>query len=643
MKKSILFYLLMFVSFAFAGGQVCENDSLALVALYDSTNGGGWTDNTNWLQPGNPVSTWYGITVYNDSVTVIDLQGNNLSGVLPPQIGNLNSLTSLDLNNNQLTGSIPKEIGNLSKLTTLSLYSNELTDSIPSEIGSLSSLLYLRLRSNDLTGHIPPEIGNLSNLVTLQLYSNELTGSIPPEIGNLSNLEYLQLNYNQLTGEIPAEIGNLTNLKIIYMNNNQLSDSIPVEISSLKLLQALEINNNKLTGSIPPEIGNMSSLKNLNLHHNQFTGSIPPEIGSLADLQYLYLENNQLTGSIPEEIDSLDNLIVFWTNNNQLSGAIPAQLNSMPAMTNLRIHNNCFTFADLAPLAGNTYAAFDYAPQCQVPVSLAKVNKSTGDELQLNITDIAVNEVSAVNNEYQWWKDAGDITSPSASPLLVISSLDEPDAGYYHCLMSNPDFPLLTLHTDSVLLVMNGPVDIILSPDDIEENVPPGTIVGGLTADDYDQPGGHTFAFAEGDGSNDEDNDLFTISGADLSINHSPDYETKQQYHIYVRAEDDDLKTFDKGLVIFVNDIFETGIKETTEDTWQVFPNPSDGVFYIAIEGSRYKDAIIEVINSSGEVVSRDIINNRIQKITLKHCPEGNYIIKLTNGENIYTKKVLIQ
>ena len=42
------------------------SDSLALVALYDSTDGDNWTTNTNWLT--GPVSSWYGVTVSNGRV-----------------------------------------------------------------------------------------------------------------------------------------------------------------------------------------------------------------------------------------------------------------------------------------------------------------------------------------------------------------------------------------------------------------------------------------------------------------------------------------------------------------------------------------------------------------------------------------------
>ena len=59
---------------------------------------------------------------------------------------------------------------------TLNLSNNQLTGSIPPEIGNLTNLTYLRLDDNQLTGPIPPEIGNLTNMTYLNLESNQLTG-----------------------------------------------------------------------------------------------------------------------------------------------------------------------------------------------------------------------------------------------------------------------------------------------------------------------------------------------------------------------------------------------------------------------------------------------------------------------------------
>ena len=224
--------------------------------------------------------------------------------------------TNLDLRYNELTGVIPPEIGNLTNLTILNLSGNQLTGEIPSEIGNLTNLTYLYLHDNQLTGSTPPEIGNLTNLAYLFLRSNQLTGSIPSEIGNLTNLSSLTLDNNELTGEIPSEIGNLTNLTSLELSHNELTGSIPPEISNLTNLERLGLFSNQLTDSIPSEIWNLTKLRYLLLDNNQLTGSIPPEIGNLTNLERLWLCNNQLTGEIPESICDLN---VNWKNSNDFT------------------------------------------------------------------------------------------------------------------------------------------------------------------------------------------------------------------------------------------------------------------------------------------------------------------------------------
>ncbi len=131
--------------------QVAEDDSLALVALYNATDGANWTDNTNWLT--TPVSQWFGVTVDGDRVTELNLAANQLTGSIPPELGNLTGLTFLDLNSNQLTGSIPPELGNLTGLTQLFLTNNQLTGAIPPELGSLTNLTDLRPHLGSAYGH----------------------------------------------------------------------------------------------------------------------------------------------------------------------------------------------------------------------------------------------------------------------------------------------------------------------------------------------------------------------------------------------------------------------------------------------------------------------------------------------------------
>jgi hypothetical protein len=121
-------------------------------------------------------------------------------------------LVNLNLHSNQLSGSIPPELGNLTNLQKLYLQANMLSGSIPPELGNLSSVTTVYLFSNQLSGSIPPELGNLSSVVALYLFSNQLSGSIPPELGNLSSVKNLRLNSNKLSGDIPAELDNLSGL-----------------------------------------------------------------------------------------------------------------------------------------------------------------------------------------------------------------------------------------------------------------------------------------------------------------------------------------------------------------------------------------------------------------------------------------------
>jgi Leucine-rich repeat (LRR) protein len=141
-----------------------------------------------------------------ENTTELNLFNNQLSGFIPPEIGNLTSLIQLNLNKNYLTGSIPPEIGNLTNLTNLTLYNNQLSGFIPPEIGNLTNLTNLNLFNNQLTGSIPPEIGSLTNLTNFQLSDNQLTGKIPESICDLDVnwSSYYSLIYNQLCPPYPS-------------------------------------------------------------------------------------------------------------------------------------------------------------------------------------------------------------------------------------------------------------------------------------------------------------------------------------------------------------------------------------------------------------------------------------------------------
>lgn len=69
------------------------------------------------------------------------LNDNALTGLIPPELGDLGNLESLNLGNNRLAGPIPPDLGNLASLRLLSLENNAgLAGALPLALASLSAL-----------------------------------------------------------------------------------------------------------------------------------------------------------------------------------------------------------------------------------------------------------------------------------------------------------------------------------------------------------------------------------------------------------------------------------------------------------------------------------------------------------------------
>ena len=166
----------------------------------------------------------------------MNLIRNNLSGSIPPELGNLSSLWRLLLPWNNFTGPIPSELGSLANLRDLALQYNKLSGPIPSELGSFTNLRNLHLDANGLSGSIPSELGSLASLEWLTLSTNKLSGPIPPELGSLVNLRALRLAANKLSGPVPPSLGRLTSLADLqFTNNARLEGRVPASLTALAL------------------------------------------------------------------------------------------------------------------------------------------------------------------------------------------------------------------------------------------------------------------------------------------------------------------------------------------------------------------------------------------------------------------------
>ncbi len=183
------------------------DDRAALVALYNATGGDDWEDNDNWLTDAR-LSKWYGVDTGRDERVVdLELEENNLSGRVPPELVNLTSLEGMYFNDNKLTGEI-----------------------LP-ELGSLSNLDSLDLAYNDLMGEIPLELGNLTNLRRLYLAGNQLTGCVPDALLDVENNDFDELRLPLCDNPDSAALAALTALYNAtdgdnwHRNDNWLTDA----------------------------------------------------------------------------------------------------------------------------------------------------------------------------------------------------------------------------------------------------------------------------------------------------------------------------------------------------------------------------------------------------------------------------------
>ena len=391
-------------AFVQAAAPVAETDRLALLALWNATDGPNWT--TKW-DTSKPPAEWNGVTVENGRVVALELRNIGLAGTIPPELGSLAGLEYLELGDRQLSGSIPPELGNLANLEWLQL-EGQLSGAIPPELGNLANLNVLSLSGNQLSGAIPPELGKLANLTGLGLEVNQLSGAIPAELSNLTNLTHLYLHANQLTGAIPPELSQLSNLEYLLLGDSPLSGAIPPELGNLTNLTNLGIDSTQLSGTIPPELGNLTNLEGLWLRDNKLTGAIPPELGRLSNLEFLNLEDNQLSGTIPVELGSLANLTWLYLAGNQLTGCVPGALQYVP--------NNDFDRLGL-DFCGHDLTL---APQLYwVDEEAQKIQRIVGEGDAKSVADLAISEqlldtpgsiaLDPVRQDKVYWTDGGAI------------------------------------------------------------------------------------------------------------------------------------------------------------------------------------------------------------------------------------------
>ncbi|CAI9783489.1 unnamed protein product [Fraxinus pennsylvanica] len=335
MKICELFIVVL--CFGSALGQLPSHDTLALLEFkkgiqHDPTGFVLDSWNEESINFNGCPSSWYGIMCNEDNVAEVVLDNLELSGYVDLSVfSNLTMLVKLSISNNSISGKLPNNLDEFNSLEYLDISDNLFFSSLPSEIGKLGRLKNLSLAGNNFSGSIPDTISGLTSIFSLDISRNSITGSLPSSLTRLGVLVSLNLSHNNLTGGIRKGFELMTQLEVLDLHGNMFDGDLDPEFLVLTAATHVDLSRNLLTSSSsrPQNFleGISPTVQHLNLSHNQLTGLLVGggDAQGFGNLKVLDLSYNQLSGELPG-FNFVYDLEVLKLSNNRFSGFIPTNL-----------------------------------------------------------------------------------------------------------------------------------------------------------------------------------------------------------------------------------------------------------------------------------------------------------------------------
>ncbi|KAK5841461.1 hypothetical protein PVK06_003782 [Gossypium arboreum] len=266
------------------------------------------------------------LTQMSASLGVLNLRGNNLSGIISDTFPESCKLQTLDLNQNRLEGKVPESLGNCKELEVVDIGNNQISGSFPCHLENISKLRVLVLRSNKFNGSIHCHKNNTSwpMLQIVDLACNNFSGKLHQTW--LATWQGMQVVEDEAQSKVKY-----IQFQFLEYGPNHYQDAITVTIKGLEwelvkiltVFTTIDISCNNFEGPIPEVIGTFKELYGLNFSHNAFTGPMPSYLGNLRQLESLDLSSNYLSGEIPLQLVNLNFLSFLNVSNNKLVGQIP--------------------------------------------------------------------------------------------------------------------------------------------------------------------------------------------------------------------------------------------------------------------------------------------------------------------------------
>ena len=160
------------------------------------------------------------------------------------------------------------------------------------------------------------------------------------------------------------------------------------------------------------------------------------------------------------------------------------------------------------------------------------------------------------NYKYQWLLNGAAISGATGSTYTTSAT----GFGSYTVQETYTDAQVFSVTLSSAELVVAkfinvAPTDLLLSVASFNENIVAGSAVATLSSLDPNTVNTFTYSLIAGTGST--DNGAFSISGNQIKINASPNFEAKSAYRVRLRTADQGGLFFDKSFVLAVNNVNE--------------------------------------------------------------------------------------
>jgi len=77
--------------------------------------------------------------------------------------------------------------------------------------------------------------------------------------------------------------------------------------------------------------------------------------------------------------------------------------------------------------------------------------------------------------------------------------------------------------------------------------------------------------------------------------------------------------------------------------TFEVYPNPSNGIINLRLNGSLNDNSILKINDMAGRLVFEDIVSSNNQTFDLSSLPKGNYVLKVNTGKTESVEKIILR